>query len=329
MNNTLTVSGNVTLVAAMTISGSSGLIINTTSTLTSNGKIWPNALTLNGVGGTIYTLADNLTVTGTLTMGTQNATQTINGNIIYAGGSMTLIGISGSGIVTGTTDIVLNGTGTWSNPNGINSLKNDLTINTAGTITISGTIYYNTGTLTYTAGTVLNTGASLVATGSLVLPSFLTTWDTITLNGTSGQYTIPTGYVVNDLNITGSASGPSYTVTLEGNITVNDDLAIGSQNVTQTINGYIIYVGGDLTVLGISGNGVVTGTTDIVLNGTGTWSNPTGYNSLRNDLTINTAGSITVSGTVYYDTGTFTYTSGTVTTTGSTLVIGGTSSTTL
>jgi hypothetical protein len=262
-------------------------------------------------------------------MGTQNATQTINGNIIYAGGSMTLIGISGSGIVTGTTDIVLNGTGTWSNPNGINSLKNDLTINTAGTITISGTIYYNTGTLTYTAGTVLNTGASLVATGSLVLPSFLTTWDTITLNGTSGQYTIPTGYVVNDLNITGSASGPSYTVTLEGNITVNDDLAIGSQNVTQTINGYIIYVGGDLTVLGISGNGVVTGTTDIVLNGTGTWSNPTGYNSLRNDLTINTAGSITVSGTVYYDTGTFTYTSGTVTTTGSTLVIGGTSSTTL
>ena len=44
--NQLTVSGSTTLGANMIIAGAAKLIINTTGTLTSNGKIWPNDLDL-------------------------------------------------------------------------------------------------------------------------------------------------------------------------------------------------------------------------------------------------------------------------------------------
>src|SRR3989344_1900035 len=63
----LTISGSVTLVAAMTIAGTSGLIVNGTSTLTSNTKVWPNALALQGTS--THTLADNWNVDGLLSVG--------------------------------------------------------------------------------------------------------------------------------------------------------------------------------------------------------------------------------------------------------------------
>src|ERR1051326_2705128 len=67
MSNGITVSGSVTLVSAMTISGSSGLTVNATGTLTSNTKTWPNDLTLSGTSKT-YTLGDSWTISGTLTL---------------------------------------------------------------------------------------------------------------------------------------------------------------------------------------------------------------------------------------------------------------------
>ncbi len=56
----ITVSGSVTLVAAMTIAGASGLTINATGTFTSNGKTWPNALTFSATN--TLTLADDLNI---------------------------------------------------------------------------------------------------------------------------------------------------------------------------------------------------------------------------------------------------------------------------
>ena len=56
----MTVAGSVTLVSAMTITGTAQLTVNTTSTLTSNGKTFPNILRLSGV--VTYTLADSWTV---------------------------------------------------------------------------------------------------------------------------------------------------------------------------------------------------------------------------------------------------------------------------
>src|SRR3990167_103117 len=75
MSQQITVSGSITLVSAMTISGSGALIVSATSTLTSNGKTWPNSLNLSG--GSTYTLADNWDVDGLLAVG--GSSMTING----------------------------------------------------------------------------------------------------------------------------------------------------------------------------------------------------------------------------------------------------------
>ena len=294
MNAVLTVSGNVTLVSAMTIAGASGLTVNADSTLTSNTKTWPNALTLNGSAAT-YTLADDWTVGGTLILGpAATTTMVINGNNIIANGSLTN-NIFSTSAISGTTTIVLHGTGTWSSPNG-GTLKNNLTINTVGTITLSGTVYYNTGTFTYTAGTVTTTGSTMVFSTGLTLPVGIV-WNNLTLNSAA-------------------------TYTLSGDVTVTGTFSAGQGAGvnTTTLNGFTIFVSGNMTIGG-NGGGVIVGTTNIVLNGTGTWSTGSNNGTVRNNLTINTAGTITLSGIVKYDTGTFTYTAGTMVTAGSTMTI--------
>ncbi len=236
MNSTLTVSGNVTLVSAMTIAGSSGLTLNAASTLTSHGKTWPNALTLSdSTGTTTYTLADNWTVSGTLTVIINaNFNITINSNNLNLGSNLTINGSGGS--IIGTTTIILNGTGTWSET-GSSLLKNNLTINTGGTITISGTVYYSTGTFTYTTGTVTTTGSTL----------------TLSLSTT-----IPTGITWNNLTLSDLAGGPTYT--LSGDLTVSGTLTINvNAGFNITINGNNLYVAGGLAVTG--GTGSIIGTT--------------------------------------------------------------------
>jgi hypothetical protein len=316
MNAVLTVSGNVTLVEEMTVEGSSGLTVNATATLTSNTKVWPNALLLSANDIT-YTLADNWTISGTLTIGGNTGTTTVNGFTIYVGGGLTHGAGGGSNnFANGTTNIVLNGTGTWSNP-GLSVLINNLTINTSGIITISGAMRYRTGIFTYIAGTVITTNSTMdFGSPGSNLPAGITTWNNLILSGNNTAYTIPAGYTING-NL--SLTGQNTTYTLQSDLQINS-LQLASTG-TSTVNGFTIYVAGNLTNGTAGGNGVTLGTTNIVLNGTGTWSDPQAGGSLRNNLTINTAGTITISGNIYYDTGTLTYTAGTVVTTGSTLNI--------
>ncbi|HTP57237.1 MAG TPA: hypothetical protein VMJ72_03135, partial [Candidatus Paceibacterota bacterium] len=165
----------------------------------------------------------------------------------------------------------------------------------AGTITVTGSVSYNTGTLTYTSGTVTTTGSTLTVAASATLDTNGITWSSVTMSG-DGTYT------------------------LSSDLTLNGTLSLGASTNVTTINGSNIHDGGSLTFAGTTGN--TAGTTPIVLNGTGTWSATgpcSGGGGIRNDLTIDTAGTITISGTVCYNTGTLTYTSGTVTTTSSTL----------
>ncbi len=287
MNALLTVSGSVTLVSAMTISGSSGLVVNAVATLTSNGKTWPNALTF-AIAGTI-TMADNWTVAGAFTPTSTVGTTTINGNIITVGGNL-VVGTVSSHVATGTTAIIMNGTGTWS---GGGQLLNNLTFNTAGTITVSGAVNYRNGTLRYLAGTMVTIGSTLVSSSATTFNTSGMTWNNVQFGGTSITFTISS-----DLN-------------MSGNLVFNG-------LTTTTINGaFNINVGGNLSMPAVS---VTGGTATIVMNGTGTWSNA-GGGTIGNKLTFNTTGTITVSGTVNYRTGPLTYLAGTMVTAGSTLGI--------
>lgn len=283
VNNLLDVFGTFTLVPAMTVAGISQVRFNTTATLTSAGISIPWALLFSGTSQT-YTLGDNWTVTGNISC-TSTTALTINSNQILANASFN-VNTAGCG---GTTTIVMSGTGSISTTG---TLRNNLTINTTGTTTFSGTIYYNTGILTYITGTVVTTGSTIIfQNANTTLNTNGIIWNIVTFQGT-GTYTLTSNMTCTNLNLGSGA--------------------------TTVIDGSTIFVSGNLTVIT---SVVVSGTTTIEMNGTGSYTH-TSTGALRNSLIFNTAGTITISGTVYYNTGTMTYISGTIVTTGSTLAIG-------
>jgi len=233
MSNTVTVSGNVTLGAGMGIAGASALIVDETSTLTSNGKTWSAPFTFSGTSKT-FTLGDNWAISGQVNLSGTTAT-TINSNTLTSSGNLTS---TTSAITSGTTNISLTG-GTWSNSS-TGALRNNLTF-TSGTITVSGIVRYDTNTLTYTSGTVTTTGSTLAIAASTTLNTSTLNWNTIFFGSSAVTITLTSDLYVNNITI---------------NLTAN-----------HTINGNNLYVSGNLNGNGIS-SGII-GTTNLKYIGTG------------------------------------------------------------
>lgn len=333
----LTINGPINLgTGGYPQAGASGLIVGATATLTSGGVTWSRTLTFAGTSQT-FTLGDSWLVTGAVSF--SGTTTTI---INRSGGPPKTLTISGNLTVTttatvsGTAGIIFGGTGTWSH-SAAGIIQNNITINTAGTLTIGTNIYYNTGTLTYTAGTVNTTTNNNILNCSLST-TFNTggmTWNAILITGTT---TITLLSNLNTTNLTASSATVSFI--LNGfNLNIINTLSLSTFGATtfntpQNLQVTNLALGGGVTSniiinglfnISISGNLIenhstttIAGTTSFILNGTGTWSNASS-GSLQYNLTINTSGTITVSGNVYYNTSTLTYTAGTVITTGSTL----------
>ena len=153
MNQQITVSGSVTLVAAMTIAGSSALLVSATATLTSNGKTWPNALTLSATA--TYTLADNWTVGGLLSFGnTTTAAPVVNSFKFIPLAGVRFLGTTGN--ATGTTELSLTVTQTLDAPSLTTGRGVQLPITIqGGAITVSGLFPIDLSTLKYLSGTVV------------------------------------------------------------------------------------------------------------------------------------------------------------------------------
>jgi len=291
-NSTLSVYGDITLVTGFTQAGASGFSIVANGNWTSNGVIWTAPIILSSPT-TIITLLDNWTITGTLTH-TNAGVITFNGFNLNLRGNVTT---TSGRYFDGTTTFVFNTTTTQTITTPASSgIRNNLIINASGTIVFSSTFFYNVGgttnsTLTYTAGTL----------------DFATNTTVVTFGGTS-QYDL-SAITIPRLSIS------SGTHTLLSNLNVTDLTIL---NVTNFVNGFNINVSGNLLCNYITGS--TSGTTIINLIGTGTWSMPTlTTGALKLSLVINTAGTITISGVINYNTETLTYTAGTVITTGSTL----------
>ena len=272
----LTIQGPINLgTGGYTQAGASGITVNSNvggTGFTSNGVIWSRLFTFSGGGvSATYTLNDDWNFTGTLSF-TNSNTCTINGFNIYTIG----LNSTSNQPTTGTTNIIFNGTGTWSHSS-TGAIQNNVTINTIGTLTIGANIYYNTGTLTYTAGTVDTTGSTLNIALATTFNTSGMTWNNITI--TAGIHTLTSD--LNCQNLTASAS-----ITINGLFNVN--------------------VSGNITA-----NGVVQGTSTIVLIGTGLWTATNGSNTFRTPIIINTNGIITLANTLDCG-GNLTYTKGIV-----------------
>lgn len=287
-SSNLTIFGGITT-GTLTISYTGTITTAVTGTINTSGVTWTN---WTFAGGTM-TVSSTLTISGNLAV---TATTTTNGSNIEVAGN---ISVSAGVTFPGTSKLVYNGTGTWSAGAGGYILKN-FDINTAGTLNFSGNVYYGTGTFKYVAGTV-NTGTSVFINSS----TYPCTLDTNGSSSTSATTTSSTGINFYDI-ICG-------TITLSSNLCLVYRLQYSTG--TNFTGGQNIYINGSLN-LTASNTGTPNAT--IILQGTGTWS---GNFVVKENLTINTTGTITISGSVAYNTGTLTYTAGTVVTTGSTLNI--------
>jgi len=275
LSNTLNITGQVTFSQTGTLSFSVGA-----NTFNPTGPI----LITRGT----TTLPNNINITNLNIIPSTTSAPIFNTNTINISENLTLNSSVSGMTFSGTTNLVLTGTGTWTGSSTSIQLRNNLTINASGTITISGIVYYNTGILTYTTGTVVTTGSTLNCALS-------TTFNCGNMDGvTTNKWN----------NIVFSAG----TQTLTSSLNISGNLT--TQTTAVIINGlFNVNVGGNLTI-----NIATSGTSTIVLNGTGTWSHGSAV-YLSNNLTINTSGTITIGTNIYYRTGTLTYTAGIVDTT--------------
>jgi len=283
----LTVSGNVTLGASVVWGTfTTSLVVNATSTLTSNGKDIPRLQFSNTI---TVTLADNWDVSSILTFVNAAITVTLNGSILYVSG--TSISHGNGCTVNGTTAIHITGTTSWAA--GAAYISNPITINTVGTFTLSNNFYLNGNIVTWISGTMASIGSTTALTGN------------VTFTGTG-------------LNFGNITALNNTVLTLSNDITMSGTLLGDGSAVTFAINGFNLYVGGGLNT---KVNTMVSGTTNIILNGTGTIQNTSSTGNFRINIEINTLGTITIGTTLRFNLNTFTYTAGTVITTGSTMSI--------
>ena len=306
-----------------TVTGLGYLNLITLMTITSNGTTYTGDVYFSA--NVVYTLADDMSCSGNVTF-SNTSTQTINGNTLFCEADLAS---TSNGFTQGTTNIVLNGTGTWSNNNSTGGIKNNFTINTAGTITLGVFVNYSTGTLTYVAGTVITTGSNLTCDLATTFDTNGIIWNDIS---TKGAMTLTSNFTLT--GVLYLKAGNSSFVLSGGNlISTNASLSISQNNSNLTlpadqtfkslhapgygnINNNTLTITEDISIT----NGYVSGSSLIVYAGTGTWT-ALNYNStINNHFTINTLGTLTISGAVYTR-GFFIYIAGTIIDTGATVCV--------
>jgi hypothetical protein len=230
----LTVSGNITLGASMGFSGSATLATNASATLKSNGVTCTVPLYIAQVStSTTTTITSTWTNTGLVTIGQSNAAVNLNSGTLNCNGGLSC---PGSSTVTGTTLIVIGGTGTITTTA---VLKNSFTIQAgSGTVTFSGNFVY-TGTLTYASGTIVFSSSSLNIQGSSILDTSGMTWASIivgvansvlTLNSTLNVTTLSSAV---NFSVSGSygISATTINITAAITMTINSSITVTTLNL--------------------------------------------------------------------------------------------------
>ena len=205
--------------------------MNAVSTFTNGNLYWDPQGTLSlgtGAVGFTFTVPRTVTVQNlVLNSASAGSAMILNSNTINVNGNLTLA-FNDTG--AGSTLIKLTGVGTWS---GNFALKNNLTIDTVGTVIFGANIAYNTGTLTYTAGTI----------------DYTTNLSTLNVSANTNFENLGgSGFGLYNLNVTGSTitvntTGPNIynTLTLAGNTTWTGTSTIGwtCKSVSAVVSGAI------------------------------------------------------------------------------------------
>lgn len=340
-----------------TVSLELGINLTTSGSATQGFRPRSGTIRCNGCTGVHFMYIDMLStitlldilIVNNLTIEGNQATNTINGFSISISGNLT-INAAAVRVLTGTTILNINGTGnqTYSNPTNTMVMSMTLNINKpSGTLTITN-IVVGTCTFTHITGTVSHTGTlSFYGGSSPTLNTSGMSWNNITvgigsqLGNTTTLTLTSTLNLLGNLTLAGLNNSTVFTIvgaglftsvggtviwSTGGGFTFNpaNDMTVGNITISTAgnLNTFTLFNQGNLTnTNGIGGSGTIR------MSGTGTWS---GNGGVRCNLIFDTAGTITVSGTVVYGTqnstaGNLTYTSGTIISSSGTLsIIGGT-----
>lgn len=271
----ITVSGNITLGSAMLITGTGGLTINVsgTVTITSIGGIqWGRPFTYNTVSGGTINITGDFYVSSWSNVGSN---VTINGSTVRVANNCSVAGAQ-----SGTTAFVFTGAGTWSGAGKINGL----TINSPGfTRTITGSVGVNIS-FVWTDGTISAAGSTIIFTGFTLNLGGQTIHNLTMNNGGVTPITVPTSvYLTGNLitpNGTTSWSGAGR-VYVAGNLT-NQGTFSGS--VVVEMNGTGTITGSHFFPIEVNTSGIIsTGTTCSV----STFTLTSGTLNLANGLSLN------------------------------------------
>jgi hypothetical protein len=273
---------------------------------------------------TTHTFSGNVTVSDDLLVNTGSVV--LNGAFnISVSGDMTF---TSYGISSGTMTVEYVGTGVWSSNTSV-GIGCNLNINTDGTLTKSGNTRFLGANLTLTKGTVSGGYLDVASACTIITVGAYNIGDIRTMaaiNITLGSdincedlflaydHTLSGAYTIYCANY---YMNGGKTVALSGDIHCSTQFTIQNAG-TATLNGHSVYVGEDLE---IQASSLMAGTTGIIMDGTGALKSLSTSSMVSNDITINTAGTITIGTYFVYGAGTFTYTSGTVVSSGSTLYL--------
>lgn len=303
------------LATGMTLAGTGTLTISNTtgntSTITSAGKTVPWTV-LFGNSNLSHTiaLADNWTITGTVSSNGIGATKTISGNTIFAQGGINFVNTQG---YSGSTILEASGSSNQSVLTGA-IIPLFFRINkTGGTFTF-GNVFLTCTTFDWIQGAVAVTAGTTarIYTSTYNCTANIT-WQNVQIGASAGTFspTFTSAFIIagtlnsfsgpNTINITGAAFMSINAMTVpasSGNITYNIDTSLtvlGTLTISSTGNlilSGIIYLQGNLA---LSSSGGITSTGTLEMNGTSKTITSTTGSTISCNFTINSA-SITLSG---------------------------------
>lgn len=251
INNTvtLTLTSTFKLVSGMIVSGTGGVILNGTLTLTSGGNqpAWNFAFQ----GANTYTLGDNWATSGAVTLGSGANNINFTSNQFTVNGTTFTCGTSGT--ISGTTKFVLAGSSLSWTASAAGTLTNSVDI--TGTVAIgSANVRYGTGTLTGVSGVFssgsnalnINAATATIGLGTITVgQSFNITFlvaSTITLGAalTASTITFANGncgftgtFDVTCNTLTNTAgNGRTYTFPAGQTLTINTSFTLQSNSAT-------------------------------------------------------------------------------------------------
>lgn len=290
-NAVLTIAGNWTMNTGYTIAGTSGITISAASTITNNGKEWPNALTFSNAN--TKTLVGDLSVRGLYT--SIGAPTTINTSSLTPNASLICYGgmfYQSAGGLSNAKIILVSGTWSGTIPGCSIDISGSITLGAtaaAGASLGTTTLRWISGSVTTTGNTFTIAGAS---PGSTILDVEPITWNNISFAGgttnlssslnVSGLTTIAGTTTLN----TASVASPSASLICGGGITTTSTIAG---------NAKVVLAGGSWTGNSLFSGRLLQNNTDIsgsiIING-----NSVAYGGVAGNVLRWVSGSVTTAG---------------------------------